>query len=122
MTEGQRLAFLVRHLCGDNQADFARRTGIGKSTLNRLVRENGRKFGVHLTDTYISKIMTAFPEVDEKWLRTGIGEPGDISIPVVRARYLTIIKERDKEIEELKAENARLNRIIDRLLGNPTGK
>lgn len=116
MTEGQRVKFIVDSLCGGNQSRFAKSTGIGKSVVNKIIKESGGPEGIRLTETYINRIINAFPEVNENWLRTGREEPGDISVQTLRVKYLSIIKELNRQIEELKYDNALLKKTIEKLL------
>lgn len=52
-----------------SQADFAGETGIGIVQLSEIV--SGKR---KVTDYYVNKILTRFPEINEVWLRTGEGE------------------------------------------------
>lgn len=116
MTEGQRINELVKSMCGGNQARFSRETGIEKTILNKLVKDSGAPSGIRLTDTYIRRIVKAYPVINEAWLRTGTGDPGDISPAIIKARYMTLLAERDAQIQELKADNIRLKKALDKLL------
>lgn len=116
MTDGQRVKYIVDNLCGGNQARFAKCTGIEKTIVNKLVHDTGISSGTRLTDTYIKRITEAFPEVNENWLRSGSGEPGDISLEAIRVKYLSIIKEKDETIAELRADNALLKKTLAKLL------
>lgn len=52
-----------------SQADFAREIGIGTVQLSEIV--SGKR---KVTDYYVNKLLTRFPEINEVWLRTGEGE------------------------------------------------
>lgn len=52
-----------------SQADFAKEVGIGTVQLSEIV--SGKR---KVTDYYVNKILTRFPEVNRSWLVDGIGE------------------------------------------------
>ena len=116
MTGGQRIKFIVDNLCGGNQVRFSKATGIGKTVVNKLIHESGKPAGIRLTDTYIKRITAAFPEVNENWLRSGAEDPGEISVDTIRVKYLSIIKDLNAQIAELKADNDLLKKTLSKLL------
>ena len=103
MTEAQRAQFLIDHLCGGSAVDFAGSIGIDKTRLSKIVHGQLR-----LSKLY-DAIITAHPNVNPEWLRTGEGYPGDLSAELVRARYEKILAEKEALIRTLQ-------RIIDERL------
>lgn len=52
-----------------SQADFAKETGIGVVQLSEIV--SGKR---KVSEYYVNKILTRFPEINADWLRSGVGE------------------------------------------------
>ena len=52
-----------------SQADFAKETGIGVVQLSEIV--SGKR---KVSEYYVNKILTRFPEINADWLRNGDGE------------------------------------------------
>lgn len=98
MTEIERMVFLLDALENGSQQSFADKTGLSIFAVSRLV--NGK---THIKK-HIPTILAAYPEVDETWLYSGEGYPGDISLPVVLKRYRAIIEAKDREIASLKQQ------------------
>lgn len=96
MTEAERLDFLILTLANGRSVDFAKAIGITSPTLSRI-----KKGELNLAPR-ISNILKAYPQVDPKWLMTGEGYPGDLSVALVKEHYEAKIK--------------RLEMIIDRIL------
>lgn len=66
-TINQRISCIIKHFCGDNKAEFARRVGERPQTVsNWMVRS--------ITNRTVNKILNAFPEVNPSWLQFGEGE------------------------------------------------
>ena len=115
MTEQERLDFLVKHLGNGNAAEFARKIGVQPSAVSRI--RVGRE---PLTQKYIEAIMTAFPQVERKWLESGDGYPGDISVELVKQSYELKLEKADALINTLIHEIERQGRIIESLIQNKT--
>lgn len=103
MTEAQRAQYLIEHCTNGSSADFAQSIGIDRPRLSRIVHGQLR-----LSKLY-DAILSAYPDVNPQWLRTGIGYPGDLSAELVRQKYEKIIAEKDALIRTLQ-------RIIDERL------
>lgn len=120
MTEGERLGWIVDTLCAGNQSLFARRTGIGKTAINKIINGRGEEIGLHLSKTYIRRICNAFPSVNPKFLSGEEEYPGDITPELSTSRLKMELEARDKIIDDLRKELALQRRIIERLLaGDP---
>lgn len=69
----QRVKLLIENLKINrkiySQADFAKEVGIGVVQLSEIV--SGKR---KVSDYYVNKILTRFPEINEEWLTTGEGE------------------------------------------------
>lgn len=100
MTESERIDYLVNRLEGGKAIRFSERTGICPQSVSRL--RNG-KSGIGI---YIGRILSAYPDVNEIWLRTGNGEP----LPASKRR--SVIWER---IEALEAEVRRLAEMVEKM-------
>lgn len=109
MTEGERLEFLITHLTAGNLTEFSRRTGIIKSTLSRIKSGQLRLRGK------VDAIITAYPMVERKWLETGEGYCGDLSVEVVRNQMKRIVAEKDSIIKAL-TDELKLNQEVMRKL------
>ncbi|MCF0191205.1 MAG: helix-turn-helix transcriptional regulator [Marinilabiliaceae bacterium] len=66
----ERLLHLMQ-VYGINQAELARRIGVGKMTISHIVSENGRG-GNFKAETY-RRFAESFPGIDMNWLETGNG-------------------------------------------------
>lgn len=95
MTEAQRAQYLIDHCCGGSAVDFARSIGIDKTRLSKIVHGQLRFAGLY------DAVITAYPDVNPQWLRTGTGYPGDLSAELVRAKYEKILAEKDALIRTL---------------------
>ena len=69
MTDAQRTDYLVSVLEGGNARAFAERAGMNQQAVTNL-----RK-GRYRLDRYVTRILDAYPDVEERWLVTGEGEP-----------------------------------------------
>lgn len=96
MTEAERLDFLIKTLANGRAVDFANAIHTSKPTLSRI------KKGELTLAPRITDILKAYPQVNAKWLMTGEGYPGDLSVALVKEHYEAKIK--------------RLEMIIDRIL------
>ena len=100
MTESQRIDYLVSVLEGGNAKAFANKCGMHQQAVSMLRQGKGR------IDTYVSRILSAYPDVDDKWLVTGEGEP------------LHSIWEKGevlRKVESLEREIRRLARMIEKM-------
>lgn len=80
MTDSNRLKALINFLTSEqkvrNQEDFSVITGINKSTLSELC--SGKR---EITERYVHRIQTKFPEINFSWLLTGEGQMLEITTP-----------------------------------------
>jgi hypothetical protein len=68
------VTFIINEREGGSQVSFCERTGICKSSVNKLVNEkNG--IGVKGIGPYFERIMSAYGNLNPVWLATGKGEP-----------------------------------------------
>lgn len=94
-TSNDRILFIIKHFCDDNQAEFARRMSEKPQTISGwLKRSNGKRV--------LDKILNKFPMVNPAWLYTGTGEMLDNSSDA-RVRD-AMAKEVDAYIPEPKKE------------------
>lgn len=100
MTESQRIDYLVSVLEGGNAKAFANKCGMHQQAVSMLRQGKGR------IDTYVSRILSAYPDVDDKWLVTGVGEP----LRSVREKGEVLQK-----VEGLEKEVRRLTKLIERI-------
>lgn len=68
-----------------SQADFANEAQIGTVQLSEIVSGKRR-----VSEYYINKILTRFPEINEEWLRTGEGEMLKIASAVAENHSISI--------------------------------
>ena len=81
MTEAERIDFLIRHLEGGNGAAFRKKIRANMPTVSKM-----RKWIVGYSRR-INDIIVAYPAVSRKWLETGEGYPGDLSVDPVKSIY-----------------------------------
>ena len=96
MTEAERLDFLIKTLANGRAVDFAKALHVSTPTISRI------KKGELTLAPRIADILKAYPQVNPKWLMTGEGYPGDLSVAIVKEHY--------------EAKIRRLEMIIDRIL------
>lgn len=101
MTDAQRIDYLVSVLEGGNAKAFADKAGMHQQTVT------GLRQGKYRVDKFVSKILAAYPDVDDKWLVTGDGEP----LRSVREKGEAL-----KKVESLEREIARLSGLVEELL------
>ena len=75
-----------------SQADFAKEVGIGTVQLSEIV--SGKR---KVTDYYVNKILTRFPEINRSWLVDGIGEMLKIQSASAESHSISIAGEEIKE-------------------------
>ena len=75
-----------------SQADFAKEVGIGTVQLSEIV--SGKR---KVTDYYVNKILTRFPEVNRSWLINGIGEMLNTHSAFAESHSISIAGEEIKE-------------------------
>lgn len=94
MTFNKRIEHLVN--LEKSQAEFARKTGISKGALNRVVKEKGG-----MSNSSIEQILNSYPGLSARWLLTGEGEMWDEGA--------------QGDLEACREENARLREEVERL-------
>lgn len=113
-TEAERLEVIINALEGGNQARFADKCNIARSTISRI------KAGELSMKMQIDKIILAYPQVSREWLVTGVGYPGDISLDIARAYYEKVIHDRNETIHILSKEIEMQQEIIEELRSKRT--
>lgn len=64
----ERLNKMIDHFAYGNASAFARRIGVDKSVISNI------RSGASSFDRHIPRLLEAFPNVREEWLRTGAGD------------------------------------------------
>jgi len=100
MTEPQRIDYLVSVLEGGNAKAFAEKAGIRQQAVT------GLRHGQCRMEKYVAKILQAYPDVDDKWLITGGGEP----LRSVREKGEVL-----RKVEAMEKELKRLARAVETL-------
>lgn len=95
MTEAERIEYLIKHLEGGSGQKFAERVGISTTAIHRIRKGD---YGIRLK---IDAILRAYPAINRRWLETGEGYPGDLTIDLVKAHYQERIEKADKVIDHL---------------------
>lgn len=103
MTDAQRIDYLVAILEGGNAKAFADKAGMYQQTVTCL-----RK-GKYKVDKFVTRILAAYPDVDDKWLVTGEGEP----LRSVREKGEAL-----RKVEAMECEVSRLSGLIEELLSS----
>lgn len=116
MSESERLEYIIGELCAGNQAQFARLTGINGTAINKILNGKGEEIGIRLSDTYINRIVRAFPMVNPSYLKGESDYPGELSISSVKAEYEKRLEERDRTIDILRKELDLQRRMLEKLL------
>lgn len=104
MNEHERIDLLVKMLEGDNAKVFASKTGIPESSLCRLRRGQGRPA------SYYERITAAYPQVRNKWLYSGIGEP--LKEKNEKGEVLQKIESLEREVKKLAALVGKMSTMI----------
>ncbi len=112
LTEAERVELLIRRLENGVAARFAEKTGIPTPKLSRL------RGGELRLAKNIDAILRAYPMVNREWLETGVGYPGDLTIEMVKLKYIEILNQKDKLILSLIKELDMQRRIIDKKLSD----
>ena len=104
-----------------SQAEFAEIVGISRTQFSEIVTGKRR-----LSDKAIHKIISAIPEINEEWLRTGEGEifksqtstaeNGAVSITGEEIKENNIQVNTDETIAKLIAEVAAQRRVTEKVL------
>lgn len=104
-----------------SQAEFAEIVGISRTQFSEIVTGKRR-----LSDKAIHKIISAIPEINEEWLRTGAGEMlksqtstaenGAVSITGEEIKENNIQVNTDETIAKLIAEVAAQRRVTEKVL------
>ena len=100
MTEAQRIDYLVSVLEGGNAKAFAEKAGINQQAVTNL------RQGRYRIDRFVAKILAAYPDVDDKWLVTGEGEP----LHSIREKGEVL-----RKVDSLEREVRRLARLIEKM-------
>ena len=103
MTDAQRIDYLVAVLEGGNAKAFADKAGMHQQTVT------GLRQGKYKVDKFVARILAAYPDVEDKWLVTGEGEP----LRTVREKGAAL-----RKVEALESEVARLSGLIEELLSS----
>lgn len=90
----QRIDYLIGALSKGNARAFARACEIDPSALSKI--RNG--IGNLRPETYLPRILLAYPSVSREWLYEGKGKP---------------LKSVERTIEEYRQENERLWRLVE---------
>jgi transcriptional regulator with XRE-family HTH domain len=101
MTISERLASIVD--IEKNQAEFCRKTGIGRATLNQIIRGNR-----NMSSSTIEMVLKAFPKLNARWLITGEGE-------IWKSDYEEKYKNLSQEVEDLLKELEEKTNVIKNL-------
>lgn len=125
MTLSERINALLDY-SGMNISKFSRFVGFKTPQTIRELKAGNTK---SLSDDVRTKLLIAFPNLNEQWLVTGNGEMLTKTAPralidvkdvedsfndsAVLKEFLDIIKSKDKQIEEL---NDRIRQLTDKLL------
>lgn len=94
MTEAERIEFIISSLEGGNGERFAKKIGKSTATVSRM------RHGI-LSGLNIAAILETYPQINREWLETGEGYPGDLTVALVKERYLEKIKLNEKVIDTL---------------------
>ena len=100
MTEAQRIDYLVSVLEGGNAKAFAEKAGLHPQAVTNL------RQGRYRIDRFVAKILSAYPDVDDKWLVTGEGDP----LHSIREKGEVV-----KKVDSLEREIRRLARMIEKM-------
>lgn len=103
MTDAQRIDYLVAVLEGGNAKAFADKAGMHQQTVT------GLRQGRFKVDKFVARILAAYPDVEDKWLVTGEGEP----LRSVREKGEAL-----RKVEALEAEVVRLSGLVEELLSS----
>ena len=103
MTDAQRIDYLVSVLEGGNAKAVADKAGIHQQSVT------GLRQGRYRVDRFVARILAAYPDVDDKWLVTGDGEP----LRSVREKGEAL-----RKVESLEKEIVRLSGLVEELLSS----
>lgn len=95
MTEAERADYLIRHCAGGNARAFGAAIGVSAPRVSRIVH------GTLRLNRLYGAILERWPEVEEGWLRTGEGYPGDLDVQTAARHYRAALAERDATIASL---------------------
>lgn len=95
MTESERIDFLIRVFEKGNAASFARKLGLSNSAIVRM-----RKGEIGITKR-IDDILKEYPTVNREWLESGEGDPGDLTMDMMKAKYEERIRRNEEVINYL---------------------
>jgi transcriptional regulator with XRE-family HTH domain len=103
MDKREKIIELIRYYAEGSQANFCRMTGLGTTTVSRIVTGN-----IKPTDKHLLKIASAIPDA-RPFLE------GEISLPKKNS-VVEQLAEKEAEIVRLREEIALKNRVIEALL------
>jgi len=130
----KKLGIIRAELCGGDNKVFAEKLGVSTAYSSALC--NAKE---PITQRTLEKILTTFPEVNRSWLYFGEGEmlvaeaapkprrniveasSKDIASEAQVALLRDILREKDKQIAELTADNALLRKELRELLYEKEG-
>lgn len=95
MTEAERINYLIGVLENGNGSAFAQKIGVSSPSVSKMRR------GVFSIRMKIDSILKAYPSVNRKWLETGEGYPGDLTVDLVKAHYEEKIRRNEVIIDHL---------------------
>lgn len=103
MTDAQRIDYIVTVLEGGNAKAFADKAGMHQQTVTCI------RHGKYKVDKFVARILAAYPDIEDKWLVTGEGEP----LRSVREKGEAL-----RKVEALESEVARLSGLVEELLSS----
>ena len=106
--QAERLDIIIRKCAGGRARNLALATGIIDSTISKMC--SGVK---RLTPYYADKICAAYPALNRDFVESGVGLPGEIDIEYTRAKYLSIIAEKDRQIRLLEKQLEIMQKILE---------
>ena len=96
MTLLERLEYIISVLADGKATVFASR--VGMSTANLCKKRKGT---VPITPKDINSILSAYPQVNRKWLEEGEGYPGDLTVDLVKSHYESQLRRANLIIDHL---------------------
>jgi transcriptional regulator with XRE-family HTH domain len=99
----------IKKLCDieGSQANFIRKTGINRGTVNQIINQNGG-----MTNSSLELVLKAYPNLNARWLITGEGETWEAEEDVQLKKEL---EETKRELAEVKEKLESKERVIGSL-------
>jgi hypothetical protein len=91
----ERFQAVIDYFCHGSQTEFAKKTKISQSTLQRSVYEKAARPLMNLTGW----VLLAFPEVSREWLLRGEGEMLDK--PQESSAEIDVLRQRVNDLQDL---------------------